>query len=76
MARTTGKDNNDTKDDDSEGDGGGHLGGILTLAIHNSPNNGPIDLISDKEMILHVMAVHFATYIMSVGPLLMKVQYL
>jgi hypothetical protein len=23
---------------------GGHLGGVLTLAIHNSPNNGPIDL--------------------------------
>ncbi len=38
---------------------GGHLGGILTLAIHNSPNNGPIDLISGEDMTLHVMAIHF-----------------
>ncbi len=53
-----------------------HLLCVLTLAINISPNNGPIDLLPLEKMIPHVMAIHFAVYIMSVGPLLMKLQYL
>jgi hypothetical protein len=37
-----------------------HLCGILSLAIHISPNNGPIDLFSSEEMIVYVLAIHFA----------------
>ncbi len=37
----------------------GRLWGILTLAIYNSPNNGPIDLLPSKKMIVHVLAIHF-----------------
>jgi hypothetical protein len=33
---------------------------VLTLAIDISPNNSPISLISSEEMIVHVMAIHFA----------------
>jgi hypothetical protein len=49
---------------------------VLTLAINISPNNGPIDLLLNKKMILHVMVIHFAPYIMSVGQLLTKLQSL
>jgi hypothetical protein len=38
---------------------GGRLGGVLTLAIYISPNNGPIDLLPSAEMIVHVLAIHF-----------------
>ncbi len=37
-----------------------HLCGILTLAIYISPITDPIDLFSIEEMILHVLAMHFA----------------
>jgi hypothetical protein len=36
-----------------------HLLCVLTLAMNISPNNGPIDLLSSEEMILHVTAIHF-----------------
>jgi hypothetical protein len=55
---------------------GSPLGVLLTLAIYISPNNGPIDLLSIEKIILHVLVIHFALYVMLVGPLLMKLQYL
>jgi hypothetical protein len=33
---------------------------VLSLAIHNSPNNGRIDLLSSEEMITLVFSIHFA----------------
>jgi hypothetical protein len=51
------------------------LCGILSLAIYISPNNGPIDLLLGKEMVLHVMAIISSFGSKSIGPLLMKLQY-
>jgi hypothetical protein len=38
-----------------------HLYRILSSAIHNSPNNGQIDLLPCKEMIVLVLAIYFCT---------------
>ncbi len=51
------------------------LCGVLTLAIYISPNNGPIDLLLVKEMVLRVMAIISSLGSKSIGPLLMKLQY-
>jgi hypothetical protein len=53
-----------------------HLCGILTLAIYISPNNGPLDLLLGKKMILHVMAIISLLGSKSIRKLLMKLQYL
>jgi hypothetical protein len=52
------------------------LCGVLTLVIYIYPNNGPIDLLLDKKMVLHVMAIISSHGSKSIGPLLMKLQYL
>ncbi len=52
------------------------LCGILTLAIYISPNKGLIDLLLGKKMILHVLAIISSSGSKSIGPLLMKLQYL
>jgi hypothetical protein len=45
------------------------LCGVLTLAMYLSPNNGPIDLLLDEEMVLHVMAIISTIGSKSIGPL-------
>jgi hypothetical protein len=37
---------------------GGRLGGILSLAIHISPNNGPIEMIPSGKLVVDVLAIH------------------
>jgi hypothetical protein len=54
--------------------GGGRLGGVLSLAIHISPNNGPINTISSAKPLYYVLPIHFECSIMSIGPLVAKLQ--
>jgi hypothetical protein len=37
---------------------GGPLGGHLAVAIHISPNNGPIEMIPSKKLVVDVLAIH------------------
>jgi hypothetical protein len=46
----------------------------LSLAIHISPNNGPIKMILVAKLIYYVLPIHFACSIMSIGPLGAKLQ--
>jgi hypothetical protein len=41
-----------------------HLGVILVLGIHISPNNGPMDMIPVAKLIYYVPTIHFACSIM------------
>jgi hypothetical protein len=41
----------------------------LVLGIHNSPNNGPINIIPSRKLIDYVLPIHFACSIMKIGPL-------
>jgi hypothetical protein len=43
---------------------GGPLGGHLAVAIHISPNNGPIEMIPSEKLIYFVPPIHFACSIM------------
>ncbi len=53
----------------------GRLGGVLSLAIHISPNNGPINTVSSAKPISHVLPIHCALLIMMTGPLLVTIWY-
>ena len=37
---------------------GGPLGGHLAVAIHISPNNGPIEMIPSGKLVVDVLAIH------------------
>ncbi len=37
---------------------GGRLGGILSLAIHISPNNGVINMIQSDKLVVNVLTMH------------------
>ena len=41
----------------------------LVLGIHNSPNNGPIEMIPSGKLIYCVLPIHFACSIIKIGPL-------
>jgi hypothetical protein len=43
---------------------GGQLGSDLAVAIHISPNNGPIEMIPSGKLIYFVPPIHFACSIM------------
>jgi hypothetical protein len=43
---------------------GGQLGGDLAVAIHISPNNGPIEMIPSEKLIYYVPPIRFACSIM------------
>jgi hypothetical protein len=53
---------------------GRHLVGVLSLAIHISPNNGPINMILSAKPLYYVLPIHFACSSMSIGPLVAKLQ--
>jgi hypothetical protein len=38
---------------------GGALGGHLAVAIHISPNNGPIEMVPNQKLVVDVLAVHW-----------------
>ena len=38
--------------------GGGRLGGVLSLAIHISPNNGAINMIQSDKLVVNVLTMH------------------
>ena len=37
---------------------GGRLGGVLSLAIHISPNNGAINMIQSDKLVVNVLTMH------------------
>jgi len=39
---------------------GPRLDRVLSLAIHISPTNGPIDMVSVAKLIYYVLPIHFA----------------
>jgi hypothetical protein len=43
---------------------GGAFRGHLAVAIHISPNNGPIEIILSEKLIYYVPPIHFACSIM------------
>ncbi len=49
---------------------------LLAVAIHISPNNGPMDMIPIAKLVASVLAMHCEPSIISIGPLLMKLLYL
>ncbi len=49
---------------------------VLAVAIHISPNNGPMDMIPKAKLVVSVLAMHYEPSIISIGPLLMKLLYL
>ncbi len=53
---------------------GRRLVGVLLLAIHTSPNNGPINMIPSAKPLYYVLSIHFACSSMSIGPLVAKLQ--
>ena len=53
---------------------GGRLGGVLSLAIHISPNNGPINMILSAKPPYYVLPIHFECSFMSIRPLVAKLQ--
>jgi hypothetical protein len=53
---------------------GGCLGGVLSLAIHISPNRGPINMILSAKPLYYVPLIYFECSIMSIGPLVAKLQ--
>jgi hypothetical protein len=42
---------------------------VLAVAIHISPNNGPIEMIPSGKLIYYVLPIHFACSIIKIGPL-------
>jgi hypothetical protein len=48
---------------------GTHLVHVLAVAIHISPNNGPIEMILIGKLIYYVLTIHFACSIIKIGPL-------
>ncbi len=49
---------------------------FLAIAIHISPNNGPMDMIPSTKVVGSVLAMHCEPSIISIGPLLIKLLYL
>ncbi len=47
---------------------------VLSLAINISPNNGLINMISVAKWIYYVLPIHCKCSIMSIGPLVAKLQ--
>jgi hypothetical protein len=47
----------------------------LSLAIHISPNNGPINMVSVAKLIYYVLPLHIACLIIQIGPLVAKLQH-
>ncbi len=41
---------------------GCHVGVILVLGIHISPNNGPIEMILIEKLIYYVPLIHFCMF--------------
>ncbi len=52
----------------------GRLGGVLSLAIHISPNNGPINMIPYAKPLYYILPISFECSIMSIRPLVAKLQ--
>ncbi len=48
----------------------------MAVAIHISPNNGPMDMVLRAAAVGSVLAMHCEPSIISIGPLLMKLLYL
>ena len=53
---------------------GPRLDRVLSLAIHISPTNGPIDMVSVAKLIYYVLPIHFACSIIQIGLLVAKLQ--
>ena len=53
---------------------GWRLGGVLSLDIHISPTNGPIDMVSIAKLVYYVLPIHFACSIIQIGLLVAKLQ--
>ena len=54
---------------------GPRLDRVLSLAIHISPNNGPINMVSVAKLIYYVPPLHIACLIIQIGPLVAKLQH-
>ncbi len=54
---------------------GPRLDHVLSLAIHISPNNGPINMVSLAKLIHYVLPLHIACLIIQIGPLGAKLQH-
>ena len=53
---------------------GRRLVGVLSLAIHISPNNGQINMVSIAKWIYYVLPIHFARSIIQIRLLVAKLQ--
>jgi hypothetical protein len=48
---------------------GGRFGGVLESIVHNSPNNGTIEIIPSDKLIYYVLPIHVACSIIKIRPL-------
>ena len=48
---------------------GARLVRILESSAHNSPNNGPIEIIPNDKLMYYVLPIHVACLIIKIGPL-------
>jgi hypothetical protein len=53
---------------------GPRLDRVLSLAIHISPTNGPIDMVLVAKLIYYALPIHFACSIIQIGLLIAKLQ--
>ncbi len=54
---------------------GQRLDRVLSLAIHISPSNGPINMVSVAKFIYYVPPLHIACLIIRNGPLVANLQH-
>ncbi len=54
---------------------GPRLDRVLSLAIHISPNNGTINMVSVAKWIYYILPLHIACLIIQIGPLVAKLQH-